>query len=1194
MAILVESDTSATVLPLETRARIAFHVSGIALLTIFINGTAITPFYHWLEVYAEPKHRSLLLHRALTQAEILSKNQSRQMKRHWFFHNCNFEILEMLVPQLHRLFKSGSAASVSNLSESNKAQITDKRIQKLMMQLASMLNIDKENRYRAKILFASELASVRGLSLCTQRELLNATDLRDNLYHAQYENKIVGGSKGPTSGTNLHSSNNGGGGINHGPSDCNFQSSNLSLAGGGGGQHLRGQGSRPGVGSSCKYARNAKTPLVWSGKKKNFEFPLKSQASVLEGLCNLQQERDQTSRDRFSHSKLRSVAKELHAELEKERPDSVEMTTMEAIGEVEDTGKSSAYSAKVDNQIGFGGGTEVLNSSSGGSTSTTSALVPAGIGSRRAGGNAPAQVVSGRSTGGIICTASSNIKISANSATVSVAASEQSAVAVHRPLSDDEDSDVGRSPRGTIIEEAGVGREHSDSHDRTTDGTSLPVGQGSEVVVDGPLLVARGERITARSTASPSRIDRASVAALGRTSDDIRRDLDRWTTHLIRQSCTAGDVESRASQEQRQSGLQYLEGIEALQPGVTDAIIKAADALPQNAPRNFTSILQFFGGKGVPLSPEKGEETESGQRGKRSRHGSRRLDAIESSFDNSDSSSDERKIDEAKSKGAATCISDDDELQVQGPSTQINSTNKLGGPAGTTTTCSKGILVHHKAGDQTGSAECGGERKSVRISVVGGLVLPKELAATSTPKNGEHGNSQTAQVVPAVATGTPLMHLPTDVGGQHPPIVEGEPLILPQLQSLTDLQGDRDSTAHRDGPAVPGYTPLPETFRRYSVSRCAPSRLSNRLSATQFMSPAFTTACRRNSVDLSGAAHGGNHEGSSKGDQSFEMHISTSRDEGADLLGEASDRVSDMKDTWTNRNSRNDGTSALQGGGVGAVGRGSVTIQMSLLNVRQAITHDINTAAELYQTILDGSIAGYTELYELELISELAYRALMESFEYAQEAVQGELQGYDFLRPHFPELHEQSHRVQTEASLEVFWECLLHSLEHGVGMRWKASKWMSLHFGHCWSERTLLRQKWLYTKRQFEAIFSFIIVNETLIEELPVFDDFPHIKNSLNHLLEQAIAENLYHLHKTSPEIFIMMEHVLAARLLLINKRVTLQHLEKEGVMKSQDVTHILSTVVEPSFKKLTHFIPDMAMMDLMKAISNPGMQLSF
>ena len=76
-----------------------------------------------------------------------------------------------------------------------------------------------------------------------------------------------------------------------------------------------------------------------------------------------------------------------------------------------------------------------------------------------------------------------------------------------------------------------------------------------------------------------------------------------------------------------------------------------------------------------------------------------------------------------------------------------------------------------------------------------------------------------------------------------------------------------------------------------------------------------------------------------------------------------------------------------------------------------------------------------------DLISELAFRALHEAAEYAQEAVQGELKNYDFLQEHCSDLSGLAHEKQTAASLEVYWECLIDRLYRGVGFRWRVSNW---------------------------------------------------------------------------------------------------------------------------------------------------------
>ena len=62
------------------------------------------------------------------------------------------------------------------------------------------------------------------------------------------------------------------------------------------------------------------------------------------------------------------------------------------------------------------------------------------------------------------------------------------------------------------------------------------------------------------------------------------------------------------------------------------------------------------------------------------------------------------------------------------------------------------------------------------------------------------------------------------------------------------------------------------------------------------------------------------------------------------------------------------------------------------------------------------------------------------------------------------------------------------------------------------------KARWLLLKRKFEAIFAFVIVNETLIQELPIFDDFPHIRDTLSKLLGKAIKEELSPVYRSEPE----------------------------------------------------------------------------
>merc|ERR1719265_1159558 len=97
MALLIEADPG---LEEGIRMRIAFHVSGIVILTLFINGTTITKVYNYLQIQKHSRHHDALVEKALEEVEEMSAAHAAMLQGHWFFHNCNFQALDRLVPDL--------------------------------------------------------------------------------------------------------------------------------------------------------------------------------------------------------------------------------------------------------------------------------------------------------------------------------------------------------------------------------------------------------------------------------------------------------------------------------------------------------------------------------------------------------------------------------------------------------------------------------------------------------------------------------------------------------------------------------------------------------------------------------------------------------------------------------------------------------------------------------------------------------------------------------------------------------------------------------------------------------------------------------------------------------------------------------------------------------------------------------------
>jgi len=97
MALLLEHESE---IRSDIRSRVAFHTSGIVLLTLLVNGTTVTPLYKKLQVYQKPPNNDHLLCHALAKADKMSKRHAARMIKHWFFQNCNAKLIDRLVPEI--------------------------------------------------------------------------------------------------------------------------------------------------------------------------------------------------------------------------------------------------------------------------------------------------------------------------------------------------------------------------------------------------------------------------------------------------------------------------------------------------------------------------------------------------------------------------------------------------------------------------------------------------------------------------------------------------------------------------------------------------------------------------------------------------------------------------------------------------------------------------------------------------------------------------------------------------------------------------------------------------------------------------------------------------------------------------------------------------------------------------------------
>jgi hypothetical protein len=80
---------------------VAFHVSGIVLLTTLINGTITDRIYKFLNISVESSHDDELAIAIFKDIENYSVDVIvSRLKKHWFYHNANWETVLGSIPDL--------------------------------------------------------------------------------------------------------------------------------------------------------------------------------------------------------------------------------------------------------------------------------------------------------------------------------------------------------------------------------------------------------------------------------------------------------------------------------------------------------------------------------------------------------------------------------------------------------------------------------------------------------------------------------------------------------------------------------------------------------------------------------------------------------------------------------------------------------------------------------------------------------------------------------------------------------------------------------------------------------------------------------------------------------------------------------------------------------------------------------------
>jgi NhaP-type Na+/H+ or K+/H+ antiporter len=113
-----------------TAQMIAFHTSGIVLLTLFINGSTIDGLYKNLDLYPKNEYRVTHLRKVLLKLETeCHKTGVAHLCRDWFFHDCLFKKMLRCMPNFNHL--SFDAAGVPTPEHIEPVKVTLKSLAEL-------------------------------------------------------------------------------------------------------------------------------------------------------------------------------------------------------------------------------------------------------------------------------------------------------------------------------------------------------------------------------------------------------------------------------------------------------------------------------------------------------------------------------------------------------------------------------------------------------------------------------------------------------------------------------------------------------------------------------------------------------------------------------------------------------------------------------------------------------------------------------------------------------------------------------------------------------------------------------------------------------------------------------------------------------------------------------------------------------
>ena len=270
----------------------------------------------------------------------------------------------------------------------------------------------------------------------------------------------------------------------------------------------------------------------------------------------------------------------------------------------------------------------------------------------------------------------------------------------------------------------------------------------------------------------------------------------------------------------------------------------------------------------------------------------------------------------------------------------------------------------------------------------------------------------------------------------------------------------------------------------------------------------------------------------------------------------------------------------------------SSTVNMKCLSID---TLDTETAAEVYQQVLNAASFAYSKLHEDGILTSSESKLLQDSLAFGREACEGKLVPYHFLCAgkvgfssdgvSLADLPSSNHLVQIKSSFHVVSAYVVFTLELAMPRTAAMATWIEQKVCNVLEMITIrisrAQNKWHRVKRSTMVILAYVMVHEQLLQEMNVFTQFPRLKSTVMSTVEYMKHQAFPLLLKAHAGMMAINEHIIVAIILAASRKRLLKECARIGMLPPEDAEHLAEHFLDPVMHALRQVVPSKKMLQM-------------